>query len=94
MKNSLFQTLLAQVTIELGAAREPGGIVQSIVTRLWTGRRSNLGLITGRHERVFSKPPRPAMVPTEHHILFLPRIKRQGREAVHSPRATAEVTNR
>ena len=93
-KNPRFQTLLAQVTIELEAVREPGGILQSVVTRLRTGRPSNLGLITGRNERVFSKQPRRAMVPTQHHILLPPGIKRKGPEAVHSPRVTTEVKNR
>ena len=93
-KNPWFQTLLAKVTIELGTVSEPDGILQSVVTRLWTGRPSKPGLITGRNERVFSKQPRRPMVPAENHILFPRGIKRQGREADHSPRVTTEVKNR
>jgi hypothetical protein len=61
----------------------------------WTNRSS----ISGRCERFFSTRPRPHRLwcPQNFYPMdteeFFPKVKRQGREADHSPSSTTEVKN-
>jgi hypothetical protein len=66
----------------------------SITTRLWAGRRRNLGSISGRGKKCFSSSQRPDRLWV--HMAscsMVPEVKRPGDRADHSPQSTAVVKN-
>jgi hypothetical protein len=69
-----------------------------IATRLWTGRPRSRGWIPGRGKKVFFITSREALGPTQSSIqrapgAVSPEVKRQRREADHSPPSSDKVKN-
>jgi hypothetical protein len=84
----------ATVRLTMERDRERAGIV----TRLSTGQPRRLGSIPGRSKRFVSSPLRPAVGLTHPPIQLVleavsPPVKRQGRDADHSPPFSVEVEN-
>jgi hypothetical protein len=70
----------------------PRGSSVSIVTRLRAGR-PEFYFWHGEGHFLSATAFRPALVSTQPPIQWVPRVKRSGREAYHSPSSSAEVKN-